>query len=286
MQDCWAISDSRAAFTQALKERGFILAKGDRRGHIAVTPEGEALSVARYVGKKAKEIRARLGEPDGLPSVAQAQAQASRDMAGMVNRVIGEARQQHAQGMAPLEARRRVMTQSHRRERVAIKHAQKVRSEVEARARAGRLRSGLKGILDRLTGRRARIERQTLTEALAALKRDERQRADLRAAQMAERRSLQQEIQRRRSTHAALLRELRADRLAQLAQLQELEPAVPTISGRNSNAKESNPLSLTREFRSRASATCPALVVTAQDRLRRHQSPQGRQRQNGVDRER
>lgn len=34
MQECWALSDSRAAFAQALGERGIILAKGDRRGHV------------------------------------------------------------------------------------------------------------------------------------------------------------------------------------------------------------------------------------------------------------
>ncbi len=31
-QDCWAISDSRKAFASALEERGYYLAKGDRRG--------------------------------------------------------------------------------------------------------------------------------------------------------------------------------------------------------------------------------------------------------------
>ncbi len=35
-QDCWAISDSRTAFANALEERGYYLAKGDRRGFVAV----------------------------------------------------------------------------------------------------------------------------------------------------------------------------------------------------------------------------------------------------------
>jgi hypothetical protein len=71
MQECWAASDTKAAFEKALSERGLILAKGDRRGHVAVSPEGEVLSIARYTGKKAKEIAARLGSPS-IPSVLSA----------------------------------------------------------------------------------------------------------------------------------------------------------------------------------------------------------------------
>lgn len=72
LQECWAVSDSPAAFSQALKNRGFTLARGDRRGHVAISPEGEVFSVSRAVGKKSKEVALRLGTPDNLPSVADA----------------------------------------------------------------------------------------------------------------------------------------------------------------------------------------------------------------------
>lgn len=48
-QDCWAISDSRTAFTNALEERGYYLAKGDRRGFIAVDWRGEVYAISRWV---------------------------------------------------------------------------------------------------------------------------------------------------------------------------------------------------------------------------------------------
>ncbi len=35
-QDAWARSDSALGFARALEERGFFLAKGDRRGHVAI----------------------------------------------------------------------------------------------------------------------------------------------------------------------------------------------------------------------------------------------------------
>ncbi len=79
-QDSWAISDSKTAFAHALEERGYFLAQG-RRGHVAVDFKGEKYAVSRYVGIKAKEVRARLGEADSLPSVEKAQEHAAQQVA-------------------------------------------------------------------------------------------------------------------------------------------------------------------------------------------------------------
>lgn len=89
MQECWAVSDSKAAFAQALEQRGLILAQGDRRGHVAVTHDGEILSVARYTGKKVKEITARLGDPKDLPNVEEAKAKHASEMAQTFQRHRG-----------------------------------------------------------------------------------------------------------------------------------------------------------------------------------------------------
>jgi len=71
-QNAWASSDSKPSFSAALKEQGYILARGDRRGFVAVDAQGEVYGIARNVGIKTKEVRSRLGEPDNLPSVEQA----------------------------------------------------------------------------------------------------------------------------------------------------------------------------------------------------------------------
>jgi hypothetical protein len=81
-QDAWAISDSREGFANALKERGFVLARGDRRGFVAVDHQGEAYAVSRWVGLKAKEVAARLGDPSGLPNVEEAYPSAETRLAG------------------------------------------------------------------------------------------------------------------------------------------------------------------------------------------------------------
>src|SRR3546814_4843835 len=68
-QECWAMSDTGPAFAKALEERGLFLAQGDRRGHVAVSIEGEAFAIARMIDKKSKEVTARLGDPKTLRSV-------------------------------------------------------------------------------------------------------------------------------------------------------------------------------------------------------------------------
>lgn len=73
LQDCWQRSDSRAGFAQALQERGFFLAKGDRRGLVVLDHGGEVYSLARVLDLKTKDVRARMGDGDNLKSVAETQ---------------------------------------------------------------------------------------------------------------------------------------------------------------------------------------------------------------------
>jgi len=43
----WETSDTQAAFEAALREKGFVLARGDRRGIVAVDPSGKVWSLSR-----------------------------------------------------------------------------------------------------------------------------------------------------------------------------------------------------------------------------------------------
>ena len=44
LQQCWAQSDSKGSFTVALRENGFALCRGDRRGFVAVDAAGNSSS--------------------------------------------------------------------------------------------------------------------------------------------------------------------------------------------------------------------------------------------------
>lgn len=211
MQECWAVSDSKAAFMQALKARGLTLAKGDRRGHVAITPEGEVLSVARYTGKKTKDVRARLGEPEQLPDVAAAKAQLAKDLSATFKRHMREADEQKRRDLAPLDAKRQAMVQQQRQERAHLKGKQQERWAAESRERSARFDTGVKGAWGRLTGKHAELRKQNEREAYLALARDRAQRQGLIDAQMTDRQALQAEIKAVRGRHAALLKELRTD---------------------------------------------------------------------------
>jgi hypothetical protein len=240
MQECWAASDSKAAFEHALRERGITLAKGDRRGHVAITHDGEVLSVARYTDKKAKEVRDKLGELDQLPSVDDAKAQIARDMSSAAMRYIQEARELHRREMEPLEARRQTITQQHTDERRQHDAAQQARWLEETRERSDRLRGGVRGLWDRLTGEHARIVQQNENEALRAFQRDRDQRQALIDAQLGERQQLQSKIEVARQRQAELLTELRSER-ERYRQISPEPHPIPPVRQKFQEASEKPP---------------------------------------------
>ncbi|MGD1886806.1 MAG: relaxase/mobilization nuclease domain-containing protein, partial [Cohaesibacteraceae bacterium] len=211
MQDAWAMSDNATTFGHALEERGFILAKGDRRGHVAVSYEGEVLSIARYIGKKAKEVRAKLGEPITLPSVDDAKTKMARDMRGAFVRHAKEARTARDAATQKLDQERQAMALQHRAERKRLDDGQAARQLEETNARSARLNTGLKGLWQRLSGQRATIQKQNEREAFAAMIRDREQRDLLVSQQIADRSKLQERIKALREEHKAPLRDIRTD---------------------------------------------------------------------------
>lgn len=75
LTEMWRASESGEAFAAALEERGYVLAKGDRRDFCVVDHAGDAHSLARRLdGVRAKEVREHLADIDreALPTVAEA----------------------------------------------------------------------------------------------------------------------------------------------------------------------------------------------------------------------
>ncbi len=211
MQECWAVSDTHAAFAQALKARGVTLAKGDRRGFVALTSEGEVLSVARYVGKKTKDVKVRLGNPEHLPTVSAARAELAKDLSLTFKRHLREADEEKRRDLVPLTTQRQAMAAQQRQERASVHVQQEQRWAAETRARMERFAPGLRGLWSRLTGKHAQVQRQNEREAYEGLIRDREQRQALIDSQMTDRQALQHQIRGVRERHAALLKELRQD---------------------------------------------------------------------------
>ncbi|AEI93106.1 relaxase/mobilization nuclease domain-containing protein [Roseobacter litoralis] len=180
-QDAWAISDSRTAFGNALEAHGFVLAKGDRRGHIAVDRNGEAFAIAKYVGVKAKQVRDRLGDPSKLPSKNEAHRIASDRT---IKRLAELREQEKLRARQRVEQLSRQNAENKKRQSLAQEELKKrVASDTDKRKQEqdARLRKGLMGLLDRVTGKRKKTLQQNDLENAQAEQRVNAQHERLRA---------------------------------------------------------------------------------------------------------
>lgn len=193
-QKCWTGSDSRAAFAHALKEQGFVLARGSRRGFVAGDAAGEVYAIARWVGVKTKEIRARLGDLEGLPNVEEAIAILSRSF----DAENFEARQQSAAQAEPrkeiLEQKRLALVAEQRGERETLRNMQQARLSVEATARMGNLPTGLKAAWAKMRGAYQRLCADNEAQINTVLQRNRREQQALIQSQLKTCRALQHEF--------------------------------------------------------------------------------------------
>jgi len=210
-QESWNRSDSGTAFAQALKERGFMLARGDRRGFVAVDYRGEVYAVARQAGVKTKDVAARLGDPEAYPSVDEARTYIATRMTGALGQFIKDVEQEARKRSASLEFRRSEMAGRHREERKQLSEFHERRWITETNERAARLPKGVKGIWHRITGQYAAVRKENEREAWDALKRDRAEMDEMIVRQLEDRRALQLEIREQRALRQEELLQLRAD---------------------------------------------------------------------------
>lgn len=211
LQECWSVSDSSKAFEQALAEKGFLLARGDRRGFVAVDYRGEVFSLSRWTGEKTKALKDKLGDPAGLRDVATVREEIALRMTEKLEGFIRETEAQAAVRSQATEHRKAEVKAQQRGQRQALRDHQAERTDRETAERAARFRTGVRGLWDRITGRTRAIRRRNETEAMDAAQRDSRERETLIAAQLSERRLLQQDFRQARREATTRMDELRRD---------------------------------------------------------------------------
>lgn len=172
-QDAWALSDGLPAFKAALEERGYKLARGDRRSFIVIDETLKPYALHKWLGLKLKDVRAKLGSDESLPSVDEVSAEMAHDMRNALDRIGGEATERHAKTKALFETRRKALVERQRMQRAALKRRHAERMALENKRRQSRFRNGLGGLWDRLRGEHGRIARLNTIEAEAASKRDQ-----------------------------------------------------------------------------------------------------------------
>lgn len=210
--ELWAATDSRQAFAAALEERGFFLARGDRPQPVAVDHRGQVYAIARQTGLNAKRVRARLGNPEDLPSITETKARIAERMTAAMRRHIRETDEEVKNRRAPLEAKKRELIGRQRAERRYVEDRQATRTIAESRDRANRLRRGIRGLWDRITGQHRKTLLQNQHEFEECVKRDHQEKQALTDRQLIERKELQQEA-------TALQAELRLDSIPLLRDL-------------------------------------------------------------------
>lgn len=190
IQDAWAISDSPMAFDYALTERGFRLAQGDRRGHVAIDIDGNIFAVSRAVGVKAKDVRAKLWDAEQLPTVHDMQKKMASAVAEKLKAFVDAQNHKLKTVEQAFETERRALVKEQRSARQALSHKQADRRKAETVIRASRLPRGLKALWFRVTGAYGKIKRENEAEAANCKQRDQVELATIVENQLGERREL------------------------------------------------------------------------------------------------
>lgn len=204
---CWSASDTAVSFGHALKEHGYCLARGDRRGHVAVDADGEVFAISRWLDLKAKDVRAKLGDGLSLPSTEEAKAWIKQKTNEVPSEELAEAARQVRKKLRDLEARRVALVKSQRVERRKLSEKQSERRNEENKIRAARFPTGLKALWFRVTGKYQKIYKQNEAESDSCDQRDRSELQMLLELQMVARRALKHEFKQMRYQESVLREE-------------------------------------------------------------------------------
>lgn len=185
---CFERSDSRQAFASALWEHGFALARGERRGFVAVDHDGKVWSLSRWCGVKPKQLKERLGDPQTLPSIDEAKALLARSHVPEAPKRIKDS-DVYQTALANLVGQQR-------QERDALHAMHQERQAEETLARNARAPRGMSLIWARLSGAYWRLVEDFAQEKATCDARDRAERQALIDKHLNDRKAFEQEMQR------------------------------------------------------------------------------------------
>lgn len=211
LRACWESSDSAMALKNALEERGCFVARGDRRGFVAVDIRGEVFSLSRAMGVKTRELNGRLGDPQDLPTVATTKAKIASRMTEQLKKYLNEVETSYKTLPPSLELRRQQTAERHRAQRRDMEKNQAQRWAVETAQRTARLPKGIKALWGRVTGKFNQMKLKNELDAWDSLSRDRQEKDKLISSQQLDRQLLQSTIQRHREQRSLLLQDIQSE---------------------------------------------------------------------------
>lgn len=211
IRESWKHSDTREAFEAALREKGFWLAQGDKRGFVAVDWRGETYSLSRMSGAKTKELKTRLGDPKALMSVDEAKAHIGERLSPKLKAWAKEEQAKAEKVGLAAQFQREQMVQRQRRARDQLKAHQEQRWLIEEKKRAERTPKGMRGLWGWVTGKNRKIRKENEAGIARATQRDRAEKQETIRKQLAERRNLQRQVKLAREKQQARIAELNRD---------------------------------------------------------------------------
>jgi len=149
-QDCWKRSDSKKAFEASLKLHGYHIARGDRRGYVATDMKGEVYSIPKWASVKTKDVKAKLGDRESLPSLEDAKQNIADTLSQTVERLAAEQKAKLDALEKEKQAKAKALAEKHAAQRALQRQLQEQRAAIEEKKRQERFNKGLHGLLDRV----------------------------------------------------------------------------------------------------------------------------------------
>ena len=168
-------------------------------------------SLSRVLGLKTKDVKARLGVGEALPSVDATRQTLGERMTPSLKRHVQGSREKFRDASRLLGDAKAEMTLRHRDGRTKLDQDHKRAWDAETKARAARLAKGLVGIWHRITGKYQDVRAQNEAEARASRARQAEERQRLIDRQREERARLQAMFKELRKRQAEELLELRRE---------------------------------------------------------------------------
>ncbi|GJL67669.1 MAG: hypothetical protein NPIRA06_03040 [Nitrospirales bacterium] len=224
-QGCWAVSDNKTSLEKALNEYGYYLAKGDRRGFVAIDYRGEVYSLSRWMGVKTKDLKHRLGNLEALPGTKEVNAQIAGRMSQMLETYICQVQSGMNKSLEPFRQKKESMKDSHRTQRQDLKKRQNERRKDEEKKRYQRLPKGFKSLWARMTGKYQKIRAQNEREVKNLNIRDREEKQALIDRQLTDRQNLQDQVRPIKRQHQKLAIQLKKD-VVQYLEMREMPEAI------------------------------------------------------------
>ena len=221
-KNTWEASDNKAAYSNGLREHGFWLARGDRRGYVAVDYKGEIYSLSRWSGVKTKDLKAKLGDAKNLPSTEEVNKEISQKMTQKVNGYIAETKKKLEKDRKPLKRAITTLKDRHQNERQELRVQRNERWTQEKNKRSERLPHGFMGLWHRITGVYQKVRKRNELETQRCERRDRNETQNLIEKQLEERGRLQLYVQVKREKRYKVMQELKTD-IANYNDIKEFE---------------------------------------------------------------